>query len=150
MLDAERLVAGAPGGTMRVRTLAAGLTVVGMGLALSPAVSAEAPAAAAGRTSYALYCASCHGPNGGGAAGALRPGEHAPPLSHLGDKYGLPLPRAQLTSFILLDTRPGGGHLCGDRLLPDVPGLRARGAMERTVVAEALAHLDALQRPATE
>jgi len=135
---------------MRGRSLVAGLTVVGMGLALSPGASAEAPSAVAGRTSYALYCASCHGPNGEGSAGALRPGEEAPPLAHLADKYGLPLPRARLTSFVLLDTRPGGGHLCGDRLLANVPGLRARGAMERTVVAEALDHLDALQRSATE
>jgi hypothetical protein len=131
------------------RTLAAWLTAVGTGLALSPAVSADAPAVSA-RTSYALYCASCHGPNGEGAGGSLRPDENAPPLSHLGAKYGLPLPRARLASFVLLDTRPGGGRLCGDHLLPGAGDLRARGALERMVVKEALDHLEALQRQATK
>jgi len=133
---------------MRARILAAALAPIALWLA--PAVRADVPGPNVDGTSYALYCASCHGPRGEGAAGALRPGEHAPPLAHLGDKYGLPLPRARLARFILLDTRPGGGHLCGDRLLPDVPGLRARGAMERMVVAEALDHLESLQQPVSD
>ena len=116
-----------------------------LGLAVAVAAGAEEPTSVSGRTSYQLYCASCHGPNAEGAAGALRASEQAPPLSHLGDKFGLPLPRARLSKFIQLDTRMGGGRLCGDRLLPDVPAMQARSVMERAVVAEALAYVETLQ-----
>lgn len=127
------------------RTLATWLTALGTGLALAPAASADTPAVSA-ETSYTLYCSSCHGPNGEGAEASQRPREHAPALSALAAKYGTPLPRESLAKFVLLDTRPGGGHICGDRLLPGVPGLRSRGPLERMVVAEALDHLEALQQ----
>lgn len=140
---------------MRERIVAAIWAAVGLGIGMASPVQAESTETSSARLSFALYCSSCHGPHGEGAAGSLRPREHAPPLSDLGEKYGLPLPRARLAHFVLLDTRLGGGHLCGDRLLPDVPSLRTRGSVERMVVAEALAHLEALQhealqRPAAE
>jgi hypothetical protein len=131
---------------MRARLLAAGAAI---GVALAPAAGArdhDEP----GRLSYELYCASCHGPEGGGGATSLRPHENAPPLSGLGEKYGLPLPHERLAKFVQLDTRPGGGHICGDRLLETIPGLRARGLLERVIVAEALGYLDRLQQPPEE
>lgn len=130
---------------MRARTLATWVAAVGAGLALAPAARGDAPAVSA-ETSYALYCSSCHGPNGEGAQASQRPRKRAPALSRLGDKYGMPLPRQRLAKFVLLDTRTGGGHICGDELLRGAPGLRSRGPLERMVVAEALQHLEALQR----
>ena len=128
---------------MRRRLLAASIPVA---LAFTASAAVGDPAAEGGAASYARYCASCHGPQGEGAAGAARPEANAPPLRHLAEKYGLPLPRVRLSKFIQLETRPGGGRLCGDRLLPNVPAMYARRMMERAVVAEALAHLETLQR----
>lgn|SRR5574338_454040 len=128
---------------MRRVLVAASAAVIG--LALVPAAG-EAGQTASQRTSYELYCASCHGPEGRGAESSLRPMENAPPLSRLGEKYGMPLPRARLASFILLDTRTGGGHLCGDHLLPSVPGLQSSGLLERVIVSEALSYLESVQR----
>ena len=129
---------------MRARLLAASAA---LGLAVAPAGSA-ADQGASERTSYELYCASCHGPDAGGAATSLRPWEHAPALSDLGERYGLPLPHARLAKFIQLDTRPGGGHICGDRLLAGSPGLLTRSMLERMIVSEALDYLESVQQPA--
>lgn len=128
---------------MRRRLLAASIPLA---MAFTATAAVGDPAAEGSAASYARYCASCHGPNGEGAAGASRPAENAPPLRHLAEKYGQPLPRVKLSSFIQLDTRTGGGRLCGDRLLPNVPAMHVRRMMERAVVAEALAHLEAMQR----
>lgn len=125
------------------------LGVVAVLGAAQPALAGEAATSNA-RASYLDHCASCHGAGGEGADAARRANEHAPALFDLRTKYGAPLPRARLTHFVMLDTRPGHGRLCGDRPLASVPNLHWRAPFERMVVREALAYVEVLQRTAHE
>ena len=87
---------------MRPNRMRAACAAAAAALLLSAgAAAAEGPGAAAGRVLYMSYCASCHGPAGKGD-GPVAPALETPPadLTTLAERYGTPLPRAELAAFI--------------------------------------------------
>lgn len=123
---------------MKAVHVVAGVVIV---LAAAPPVRSDEAAAANAATSYRLYCASCHGEHGEGAPGARRPREHAPALVGLAEKYGARFPRERLVHFVMLDTRPGSGRVCGDRAFGAVPSFHGRTRAESAIVREALGYV---------
>lgn len=89
-----------PGGppTRAARRAAGALAAL---LALCAAGPARAQATEPGRDAYVQYCASCHGRDAKGA-GPVAESLKRPPtdLTKLAQRYGAPLPRAQLLRFI--------------------------------------------------
>ena len=101
---------------------------------------------------YRQYCASCHGVFADGLGPVVPTLRTRPPdLTRLAEKYGRPLPRPALISYIG-GTMMVRGHgttdmpVWGTRIYADLPPTTATEASKRMTMDLIVDYLDALQR----
>jgi mono/diheme cytochrome c family protein len=143
------------------------IAAIGLGCAVSPADDTErvvpedwvepgedpGQRVEEGGRLFRQYCASCHGVWGDGrgpVAVVLR--EQPTDLTRLGERYGTPLPKAQLMRFI--DGRErvrahgeADMPVWGKRLYEDVPRTSALEPRKRGTMLLMLEYLEAIQKP---
>jgi mono/diheme cytochrome c family protein len=105
-----------------------------------------------GYSTYRQYCGACHGVFADGK-GPVAPLLTPPPfdLSRLGERYGMPLPRAEIARFVSGE-RPVRAHgptdmpIWGDRLLEGVPESAGKTFGKRGRILLILDYLESVQR----
>ena len=116
------------------------------------AAQAGDPGGIAGRELYASYCASCHGSDGrGGGPESAKRGLRPPDLTRLHERYGSPLPRDRIASFIdgRVDVEAHGPRempVWGERFFEGDPGPpRGVESAKRRTVDLLVEYLQSLQ-----
>jgi mono/diheme cytochrome c family protein len=128
--------------------------LVALAAASALAAPAQPDAASPGRASYRQYCAPCHGVAADGH-GPVAPTLKEQPmdLRKLGQKFGMPLPKARLVEII--DGRnmvrahgTSDMPVWGERLIQGVPPTAGKEFFKRGTVLVILDYLETLQQPA--
>ena len=121
--------------------------------AIVTTAQAGEPAGVAGRELYASYCASCHGTDGrGDGPEAVRRGLRTPDLTRLHERYGSPLPRDRIASFIdgRVDVEAHGPRdmpVWGERWAERIPEPGVSDEIVRGKIVVLVEYLKSIQRP---
>jgi mono/diheme cytochrome c family protein len=128
--------------------------LLAFGTAPASSAATAAGAESPGQSTYEQYCAACHGVAADGH-GPVAPSlkEQPADLRKLGQRFGMPLPKAHLEE--LIDGRnmirahgTSDMPVWGRRLIASVPPAAAKEPFKRGTILVILDYLETLQQPA--